>query len=676
MYPDWYLELQEHAKNKEPPFKDGVCRIIPNEVIGRDSELLTHFQEYIGRTVKHDEHTKNIVFFTGLSAYCPDYTNKLTPLNTFLKGESSTGKTYNVTETIKIFPPEDVWLLGGMSPKALVHGHGVLVDAEEKEIDLDDKPTTKKPREPKQRRGETQENYAIRVHNYEEALAQWKDDRRIWKERMQHSKYVVNLHGKILVFLEPPQIETFMMLRPILSHDAKEISFRFVDKSGSGSLQTRNVVLRGWCATIFCTTNIDYLEELSTRSFTASPSATSEKYRAGINLTGDRSAFPMKYREDEEYELLKNYLSFLSERQKTDLITKQEYTPFKVMNPFAREFTAVYPSHEARSMRDIQHILALMNVSATFYHLQRPSIRIEEDLTDEGHDRESEIEHYILVTFHDLVNVFQFLPQIAETTLMGMPQSVIDTFRKCIIPLYKENPEGITYEQLVEKHNEVMNVKMAYTSIRNHVKALSDVGYVTTILDREDRRKKRIKPIKEIENPLLNVLQQFLKIFDETAFKSWFDSLKNYVFKKRIFLKTLFCNKNNHEVTSSNDKELSEIYKKHFKSDTVLKTQFEDIKSGLESEKRGLETFFLSKDEKRQFSSEKTIKTGNLTKRFGIEYANWIEFNERERGVCWTCGKASILSARVTAVDNKRHNICQECGEQIMDELRQEIGDL
>ena len=79
-----------------------------------DPELEPKFMSHIGRTVKHDKMTSNLVLKTGLSAYTKE------PLNVFLRGPSSIGKTYVVVNSLTAFPKKDVWFLGGLSPTAQI----------------------------------------------------------------------------------------------------------------------------------------------------------------------------------------------------------------------------------------------------------------------------------------------------------------------------------------------------------------------------------------------------------------------------------------------------------------------------------------------------------------------------------------------------------------------------
>jgi len=140
--------------------------------------------KHLDKTVKRDHATKRMVFFTALSAYSRN------PQNLFLKGPSSTGKTYNVTEALRYFPRSDVWMLGGLSPTALVHDYGTLIDSESgKEID----PAEDKPQK---------EDYKDDKHGFDRHAFHAAEKR--WRDRLRKAYYLVDLQRKILVFLEAP----------------------------------------------------------------------------------------------------------------------------------------------------------------------------------------------------------------------------------------------------------------------------------------------------------------------------------------------------------------------------------------------------------------------------------------------------------------------------------------
>lgn len=642
-WPAWYQQEIQNCKKKTADY-EGAHRVFSSEVLGNYGNILQKYFQYIKRTVKLDEHITNIVFFTALSAYHIDYTNKLTPLNTFLRGPSSTGKTYITTESLKFFPEKDVWKLGSMTPKALIRMKGLLVDENDNPIDLADKPSNRKPH-----RGRKETN-----EDYEQKIAQWKQERADWEDRMRGSKHVIDLSGKILVFLEAPDEDTFLILRPVLSHDEKEISFPFVDKSG-GSIMTKNVVVRGWCAAIFCTTDCTYLEELSTRSFTASPTATLDKFREGVNLTGEKVSNPLLFDIDGEFDLLSSYIKHLS--------IESDKTKYRIVNPFAVQFAKAFPAKEARSMRDIQHILALMNVSTMFHYQQRPTLRI-----DKLH------KPFVLVTFKDLEIIFKFLPQVGETTLTGMSQTIIDLFHKTIEPLYKDNGP-FTYEELIDKHNEEGHRKLAYGTMRSIVKNLCDSGYLTTLQHPEDKRKKLIKQIKNVENPFVSVVTDFLEMFKETDFKNWVESIKKCVVESDVFLKRKYIldKKTETKIKAKNEGDpiddaqvnelISQIYKKHYVPSTDFTTHFNNIKEDMEQKNNALNATNLTKNEKQHNSL-------NLTQYLGVVSGpEKISALVIDYGECVGCGQYASLDHKITNTKNKEVMICEECALTIRKEM-------
>ena len=201
------------------------------------SDLNEVFIKSFSKKIACDDTAKRIIFKTGLSAYSPE------PMNLFLKGPSSIGKTYITVQIMRYFPPEDVWFLGGLSPTALIHDYGTLVDEDGNPIDLSEKP---------------------KKSDYKNDPEGYRYARKLWEEKIRNSHYEIVLSNKILVFLEAPHIETYMMLRPLLSHDTSEISYKFTDKTGKGQLRTSHVILKGWPATIFCTSDVRYIEDLAT----------------------------------------------------------------------------------------------------------------------------------------------------------------------------------------------------------------------------------------------------------------------------------------------------------------------------------------------------------------------------------------------------------------------------
>jgi len=472
--------------------KDKFLNRMREEIAVRtDPEILKKFMLHLGQTVKRDDITKNMVFLTGLSAFSKN------PINLFLKGESSIGKTYNTVEVLKYFPQEDVWMLGALSPTALVHSYGVYVDGRGEEIDLAEKPNKESSEE----------------------------ERKAWSERLKGARTVIDLQGKILVFLEAPHLETYNTLRPILSHDKEEISYKFTDKTARGQLRTSHVVIRGFPATIFCTTDEKYIKDLATRGFTVTPETETEKFKEAIALTGEMKALPWKFCDDTDFMLLQDYISWLRDQLKN----------LDVAIPYCRELAEFYPSQYARGMRDFSHLTALIEILALFHVNQRPVLvrQFESDSRDEN---EIETENYILATLKDLAYVLKLWEKVEETTVTGLAEHILDFFHKAIEPL-SNKMRDFSIEDLTREYNERASERKSSDTIQRWVKHLCDIGWVSKEPDPLDKRKVRVYIIKKPENN--RNLPQFLNAgtFKLENFKQWLNEAEQITARNHLELK-------------------------------------------------------------------------------------------------------------------------------------------
>jgi len=101
--------------------------------------LIRKILDCVKSYVKNDEATVATITYVYLSRWTKE------PLNLFLKGETTIGKSYITRNTIRVLGEDrDVWFLGGLSPTALVHDYGVLKDENGEEINLLDTPTRRK----------------------------------------------------------------------------------------------------------------------------------------------------------------------------------------------------------------------------------------------------------------------------------------------------------------------------------------------------------------------------------------------------------------------------------------------------------------------------------------------------------------------------------------------------
>jgi len=579
-------------------------------IIACDPKLYVKFLRHLSRRVKRDVITKNMVFLAALSAYTDN------PINLFLRGESSIGKTYNVTQTLKYFPKNDVWMLGGLSPTALVHMHGVLVDENGDPIVEVPKPGKDASIEEKQA--------------YEE-----------YKAKLGNARSLIDLRGKILVFLEAPNIETFNMLRPILSHDVPEVSYKFTDKTGKGQLKTQHVVIRGWPATIFCSTQEKYVQDLATRSFTVTPEMTERKYRAANVVSGLKEAFPWVLAEDFDFMLLRSYIEYFKKACET----------VKTANPYAVAFAEAYPSKHPRSMRDFQHVLTLMKVYALFHMHQRPVL-----VRKIKRGRENTDEKYVLVTLKDYEAILSLWNRIREQTETSAPGHILQFYYSTAVPLTVEKEEW-TSAEAVEHWNSISEDKKSDKTILHWIRFLQSIGYVTSWPDPNQRNRKLFKAIIKTLPNSSNF--EIGKTFTFEKLKEWFKELEKSSRNSALSTSALEEEAVTVEfeliksLTSSEKITLEELYTQHYAPQALIQTpEFrEDLYSQkkVDSEKTSSKVFPIQKLEE----SGKDILLNIKAVYWGDELYGWHQ--------CTVCGETKMTCWQAETFKGEKVWLCEQC---------------
>jgi len=205
--------------------------------------------QYLEPIIKRDEIAKVVAFLVQFSTYLPD-----DQLNLIIASLSSTGKSHILLNIAKLFPQEDVLILGYSSPKAFFH-----------ELGTPDK---------------------------------------------ERKKIIINLERKNLIFQDQPHPELLAKLRPILSHDRKETEAKITDKSQRGGNLTKTVLIRGFPAISFATTYLKLDDQEITRALLLSPEISQEKIEESIRLS-------IKEKVDKEFSKLLEHnegLQILKER--------------------------------------------------------------------------------------------------------------------------------------------------------------------------------------------------------------------------------------------------------------------------------------------------------------------------------------------------------------------------
>jgi DNA-binding MarR family transcriptional regulator len=410
-------QIEKAIKEK---FSEEEIRIIEEYKEKNSIKPLTiqELLEVLGITIKHDNLNKLITFLSMLSAYTED-----SQFNVSFRAPSSTGKSYIPIELARYFPPEDVIIIAYSSPTAFYHDAGE------------------------------------------------------WDEEKQ--AIVVNLERKILIFLDQPHDQLLQRLRPLLSHDRKELLYKITDRKEKKGLRTKNVIIRGFPSVIFCTGSLKIDEQEATRSFVLSPETSVEKIREGIFLKALRKGNPLAFQEflkDGRIEMLRKRIEKIKQENVKHVIIED-------VNKVAEKFIEKYPKLKPRYQRDIERIISLGQTLALL------------NLWDRKRDEEGNV----YANEDDINNAFNIFEKIAESQELGIPPFVYNFFKEVIEPLWKEvnsNNEsqiGLTRKQIIAKYYEVYGRAIQDWALRQEIlPALECAGLIFEDVDPNDKRRKLI----------------------------------------------------------------------------------------------------------------------------------------------------------------------------------------
>jgi len=234
------------------------------------------------------------------------------------------------------------------------------------------------------------------------------------------------LSHKILVFLESPEYNTFRMLLPILSHDTRRIEYRFTDKTAKGQLRTTRVVIEGWPATIFLSTDRKYVEELATRSFTVTPESSKDKIQDANLLTNLKASFPWEFSHETAEE--RTIRALIRNIRDKSLIEEID-----VVVPFL-SLHELFPKEIVRDMRDFQHFIQLLKAITLLHCYQRPFLKVNGKT-------------FFISSVEDLRKALEIYSELFETTRTGTEQRILQFYHDIVKTRSHWYPQG-TYRRL------------------------------------------------------------------------------------------------------------------------------------------------------------------------------------------------------------------------------------
>jgi hypothetical protein len=462
----------------------------------------------VKKTIKQEDSLVRQVLYTCWSANTKD------PINLGIMAPTSEGKTYPVIETLKFVPNEDVWKIGQMSTKVLVRQKGILVDRDGVPL----KPVLKEIDQQIVKLKGTSSNKGKDHHEQIDQLNERKN------QMLEDSRMLIDLSGKTLVFLEPPQRELWNLLKPILSHDTEEIEYPYVDRNDRTGFVAKRVVVRGYPACIFCSAKDEsswqVWEEIASRFLITSPNMNKTKYEEANILIAQRKSLPAPILQkilisDEEVQLARDCYQFVKQniRQLTgsenmnDAVSSAAASN-SVWIPYGLILGEALPSDRGIDNRAATRIFSLLNIVTLTHADVRPKLIYDDN-------------KLVIATLNDLREVLHI-----TQNLSGMPAYKLQFFKDIFCKLYKSKTEvdskgdkqedriGITTKELCEYYKQQTSKSITSNNMKTtYLNELQNAGYIDCELSKIDNRQyifwQVIEPsydegVGEIKNPVVS----------------------------------------------------------------------------------------------------------------------------------------------------------------------------
>ena len=420
---------------------------------------------------------------------------------------------------MQYFEEEDVEIVGKMSPMALVRQKGILIDKNGQPIDKQLKELSKR----KILLGNKEEDREEKIKIIEEI-----------HELLEDSKTLIDLSGKILVFLEPPRPELWDLLKPILSHDKKEIKFDFVNQTDREGHQTKKVLVRGWPACIFCSakdeSKWDIWPEIKSRFSIVSPNMVPEKYDASTKLISLTFGWPDSVQQDaiisdSDIELAKECILLIKQKILKLQTRNNNSNNIPLWIPYNRLLQKQLPSKKGTDVRLQKRIFSLLNVIPIVKSDLRKTLVL-------GNEKS------VIADISDLKEVLSIIQNFD-----GIPEFKSNFFNNTFLPLYKsktkpdESPDGlkkedrnaVTTKQISDYYKEKTGRTIAPDNVKNtYLKELVTDGFIDYEISKMHGKKYIYYPLVEPDNfstfypiidPITQVSQESSNIYEKITSK-------------------------------------------------------------------------------------------------------------------------------------------------------------
>lgn len=385
------------------------------------------------------------------------YTNN--PINLGVLAPTSEGKTYATVQVTNLFPANDVIAVARLSPTALIHQNGVLVDENGEEI------------------GERLDELFFEIlearKDKNKELSQELESKE--RELKKNAKNLVDLSNKILLFLDNPNPSTYEMLKPLLSHDKYELLYKTT--TGDGTLKVKETIIRGWPATIICSAKNEAKNEVwpevASRFFITSPNTNVAKYKSANKLTADIMGIPswsgeIKIKKEEE-----EYCKFFIDKLKDGIVKLCKDGINPIFNPYRQKIVELFPNTQGIDMRHFSRFNAFCNIET----ILNANSNVKIEFISNNNER-----HISIIT--SLQNIDDTTKILGEISVL--PPDKIKffdkVFKNCILETldtYGNDEEcvSLTSKELAEKYTSVFKKPTTTKRIvENYLEPLVDEG--------------------------------------------------------------------------------------------------------------------------------------------------------------------------------------------------------
>ena len=306
---------------------------------------------------------------------------------------------------------------------------------------------------------------------------------------------MIDLDGKILVFLEPPQAELWNLIKPILSHDNKEITYDYVDnekKRGLEGSRVQKVIVRGFPACIFCSAKDEShwstWSEIQSRFLITSPNMTRQKYEESNLLIAQRKGLPSMIQEQiivsyRDIGLAKQCVSYLIQGLKKSLKNKND-----IWIPYGQILAEALKADKGTDVRNTKRIFSLLNIIPLVKSDTRPKLMLKGSIST-------------IASLEDLSEVL-----VITQNLNGLPKFKMLFFKDVFCSLYKklhdedEKLIGLTTKQLREEFKLKTGKAIPTDSLRKlYLYELINNGLIDEENSADDKREKLYYPIVSLD---------------------------------------------------------------------------------------------------------------------------------------------------------------------------------